>query len=160
MSMSLMDAPKFDARKARRNQALAITGVVLVILAAISFGLYKIDKPWQLWNWSSDHRVNVFLETIEGGDLEKAFGLWNNDPSWQQHPIRYKDYDFTQFSKDWGQASDYGKIRSHQIIMATTVGNGTVMGVDINGGKTPIFLRVDSKNKTIGFSPVELYTGP
>jgi hypothetical protein len=35
-----------------------------------------------------------------------------------------------------------------------------VIGVNINGGKTPIFLRVDSKSKTIGFSPVELYLGP
>ncbi len=43
---------------------------------------------------------------------------------------------------------------------AKTVGNGVVMGVNINGGKTPIFLRVDHKSKTIGFSPVELYTGP
>jgi hypothetical protein len=158
--MTLLDAPKFDAKKARVKQNLAIAGVVIVVLAAILFGMYKLDKPWQLWNWSADHRVSGFLETIEGGDLEKAFGQWNNDPDWKQHEARYKDYDFTQFSKDWGPASDYGKIRSHQLIMATSVGNGTVMGVNINGGKTPIFLRVDSKAKTIGFSPVELYTGP
>ena len=129
--MTLLDAPKFDARKANLNRNLGIAGVTLVVLAALSFGLYKLDKPWQLWNWSSDRRVNTFLETIEGGDLEKAFGQWNNDPNWKQHEAQYKDYDFTQFTKDWGQASDYGKIRSHQIIMATTVGNGTVMGVDI-----------------------------
>ena len=34
------------------------------------------------------------------------------------------------------------------------------MGVDVNGGKTPIFLRVDHKTDEIGFSPVELYVGP
>jgi hypothetical protein len=35
-----------------------------------------------------------------------------------------------------------------------------VLGVDINGGKTPLFLRVDNASGTLGFSPVELYTGP
>jgi hypothetical protein len=158
--MTLLDAPKYDAKKARLIRNLSIAGVSAVVLGAILVGMFLLDKPWQLWNWRSDHSVNTFLETIEAGDLQKAYGLWNNDPNWQQHPDEYKAYDYTQFQKDWGPASDYGKIRSHEIIMATTVGNGVVMGVDINGGKTPIFLRVDHKSRTIGFSPVELYTGP
>jgi hypothetical protein len=158
--MTLLDAPKYDAKKARLVRNLTIAGISVVVLAAILFGMFMLDRPWQLWNWPSDHRVNNFLATVESGDLQKAYGLWNNDPNWRQHPAQYKAYDFTQFQKDWGPASDYGKIRSHEIIVATTVGNGVVMGVNINGGKTPIFLRVDHKTKTIGFSPVELYTGP
>jgi hypothetical protein len=158
--MTLLDAPAYDAKRARLIRNLSITGVVAVVIAAILLGMYLLDRPWWLWNWASDHRVNTFLSTVESGDLQKAYGLWNNDPDWQQHADQYKAYDFTQFQKDWGPASDYGVIHSHNIIMATTVGNGVVMGVDINGGKTPIFLRVDHKTKTIGFSPVELYTGP
>jgi len=36
-----------------------------------------------------------------------------------------------------------------------------IIGVYVNGntGK-PLFLRMDSGTKTIGFSPVELYSGP
>jgi hypothetical protein len=158
--MTLLDAPKYDAKKARLMRNLTITGVSVVVIAAILVGMFFLDLPWWLWNWPSDHRVNSFLTTVESGNLEQAYGQWNNDPNWKQHLDQYKGYDFTQFQKDWGPASDYGVIRSHSIVMAKTVGNGVVMGVDINGGKTPIFLRVDNKNKTIGFSPVELYSGP
>jgi hypothetical protein len=152
LPMTLLDAPAYDAKKARLIRNIVITVLVVVAVGGIA--------TFFLWNWPAEHRVNNFLSTIESGDLKKAFGEWNNDPSWEQHPSQYKDYDFTQFQKDWGSSSDYGVIRSHNIIVAKTVGNGVVMGVDINGGKTPIFLRVDHKTKTIGFSPVELYTGP
>lgn len=158
--MTLMDAPKFDVRREKRNRNLLITGVVVVVLAAIAIGSWAVEVPWQIWHWPSDHRVNTFLATVESGDLDKAYGLWNNDPDWKQHPEQYKAYDFATFQKDWGPASDYGVIKSHKIVIAHRVGNGVVMGVNINGGKTPIFLRVDSKTKTIGFSPVELYLGP
>ncbi len=158
--MTLMDAPKFDVRREQRNRNLLIAGVVIVVLVAVGIASWSLDMPWQIWHWPQDHRVNNFLSTVQSGDLQKAFGLWNNDPNWQQHPDQYKAYGFTDFQKDWGPASDYGVIKSHTIVIAHRVGNGVVMGVNINGGKTPIFLRVDNKTKTIGFSPVELYLGP
>ncbi len=150
--MTLMDAPQYDARKARLIRNITVTTVIVIVVGAIA--------TWLLWNWPAEHRVNRFLQTVESGDLQKAYGVWNNDPNWQQHPDQYKNYDFSQFQKDWGPSSDYGVIRTHNIIVAKTVGNGVVMGVNINGGKTPLFLRVDHKSKQIGFSPVELYTGP
>lgn len=150
--MTLLDAPKYDAARARLKRNIVIALIVVVVLGA--FG------TWWFWDWPEEHRVNNFLATVESGDLAKAYGMWNHDPEWQQHPDKYKNYDFTQFQKDWGIGSDYGQIKSHTITIAKTVGNGVVMGVDINGGKTPIFLRVDHKTKEIGFSPVELYVGP
>jgi len=158
--MTLLDAPQFNARRERRNRNLLLTGVIILLVGAIAVVSWAAEMPWQVWHWPSDHRVNQFLGTVESGDLQKAYGLWNNDPDWQQHPDRYKAYDITQFQKDWGPSSDYGVIKSHSIVVAHRVGNGVVMGVNINGGKTPIFLRVDNKAKTIGFSPVELYLGP
>ncbi|HEX5236203.1 MAG TPA: hypothetical protein VFW25_12835 [Silvibacterium sp.] len=157
--MTLMDAPKYNASRENRNRNLGIAAVVILIVAFAAGISFYLDMPWQLWHLPSDHRVNQFFSAIEGGNLQKAYALWNNDPNWQQHPTQYSVYNFDQFQKDWGPASDYGVIKSHKIIVAKTVGNGVVMGVDINGGKTPIFLRVDH-TKTIGFSPVELYTGP
>jgi hypothetical protein len=157
--MALMDAPQYNARRENRNRNLGIAAVAILIIGFAGGISYYLDMPWQLWHWPSDHRVNQFFSSIESGNLQKAYALWNHDPNWQQHPQQYSSYDFTQFQKDWGPASDYGVIKSHQIIVAKTVGNGVVMGVDINGGKTPIFLRVDHSG-TIGFSPVELYTGP
>ena len=155
-----MDAPKFDVRREKRNRNLLITSIVVVVFGLIVLGSWAVEVPWQIWHWPSDHRVNNFLAAVESGDFQKAFGLWNNDPNWQQHPDQYKAYDFAAFQKDWGPASDYGVIKSHKIVIAHRVGNGVVMGLNINGGKTPIFLRVDNKSKTIGFSPVELYLGP
>ncbi len=150
--MTLMDAPRYNAARARTTRNVVIALIVVVVLGA--FG------TWWFWDWPEEHRVNNFLATVESGDLNKAFAMWNNDPEWQQHKDRYIGYSFDQFQKDWGTGSDYGQIKSHKITITKTVGNGVVMGVTINGGKTPIFLRVDHKTKDIGFSPVELYVGP
>ncbi|MFZ0663501.1 MAG: hypothetical protein WAM66_12465 [Acidobacteriaceae bacterium] len=158
--MTLMDAPQYNMRRERRNRNLGITAIVIVVIAFVALISFYLDTPWQLWHWPADHKVNQFFSAVESGNLQKAYALWNNDPNWQQHAQQYSAYDFSQFQKDWGSASDYGVIKSHKIIVAKSVGNGVVMGVDINGGKTPLFLRTDNKTGTIGFSPVELYTGP
>jgi hypothetical protein len=150
--MTLMDAPKYNAERAKLIRNLTIAAIVVLLVGG--FGVF-----W-FWSWPAEHRVNNFMATVESGDLSKAFALWNRDPDWQKHPQQYVAYDFDRFQKDWGPMSDYGKIRSHKILMAKSVGNGTVVGLNINGGKTPMFLRVDDKTKQIGFSPVELYVGP
>ncbi len=150
--MTLLDAPRYNAERARiiRNSILITLGVV--VLGAVLAVLF--------WDWPEQHRVNNFFSLVQKGDLDKAYGAWNNDPDWRQHTDRYTGYTFADFQKDWGPSSDYGVIRSHKIEITKTVGNGVVMGVDVNGGKTPLFLRVDHRTKEIGFSPVELYVGP
>lgn len=150
--MTLLDAPSYNARRARiiRNSIIGVI-IAIVVLAICT---------WWFWNWPAEHRVNRFFAAVESGNLPKAYGIWNNDPDWKQHPDRYKAYDFAKFQQDWGPSSDYGVIKSHKIVIDKSVGNGVVMGVDINGGKTPLFLRVDNKSKQIGFSPIELYVGP
>lgn len=150
--MTLLDAPAYNARRARLIRNVVI--IALCVVVALGIGV------WWFWDWPAQHRVNNFLAALEAGDFNKAYGIWNHDPAWQQHPDRYKLYDFNQFQKDWGPAGDYGVIKSHEITITKTVGNGVVMGVNINGGKTPLFLRVDHKSKQIGFSPIELYVGP
>lgn len=158
--MTLLDAPQFNLRRERRNRNLGIAAIIILIIAFFAAISFYLDTPWQLWHWPSDHKVNQFFSAVEAGNMNKAYGIWNNDPKWQQHPQQYSSYDFTQFQKDWGPASDYGVIKSHKLVVAKSVGNGVVIGVDINGGKTPLFLRVDNASGTIGFSPVELYMGP
>lgn len=150
--MTLLDAPSYNARRAKLMRNVGIAVAVLIVVLAVCV--------WWFWDWPEEHRVNRFLGAIEAKDFTTAFADWNNDPQWQQHPDKYKTYDFNRFQQDWGPASDYGVIRSHQIMMAKTVGNGVVLGLTLNGGKTPIFLRVDHATKQIGFSPFELYTGP
>lgn len=160
--MTLLDAPKFDEKAAKRNRQIWIGALIAFVVVLIVYVVLwnTVFHTFEFWAWPAEHRLSTFLKTIESGDLAAAYGQWNHDPDWQQHKQKYSAYDFDQFTKDWGPMSDYGKIRSHQILMAKSYGNGIVIGVDINGGKTPLFLRVDSKTKEIGFSPVELYVGP
>ena len=158
--MTLLDAPSFDARRARMTRTLSISGVVVLAVAFSGTILYLLERPWQFWHWPSDHKVNQFMAAVEGGDLNKAYGLWNHDVNWQQHPQQYQPYGINEFTKDWGPSSDYGTIKSHTIFISHRVGNGVVIGLYVNGNSKPLFLRVDSKSKTIGFSPVELYSGP
>jgi hypothetical protein len=87
----------------------------------------------------------------------KAYGLWTQDSEWQQHPERYKAYGFDRFQQDWGGGSKYGQIRSYKFALSRSWGNGVIIGVDINGGETPVFLWVDRRTKKIDFSPVDLY---
>ncbi len=159
--MTLMDAPAFNARRAQTVRTLSIAGVVVAVVALAGTLLWILQVPWQFWHWPSDHRVNQFLATVESGDLNKAYGLWNHDPNWQQHPQQYQPYGISDFTKDWGPSSDYGTIKSHRIFVSHRAGNGVIIGLYINGDTSkPLFLRVDSATKTIGFSPVELYSGP
>lgn len=158
--MTLLDAPPFNQRRAKLIRRLSITAVVVVCVIFFGAIFFTLDVPWQLWNWPSDHRINVFLNDVQAGNMQKAYAEWNNDPNWQKHPELYKLYDFNSFMRDWGPYSDYGVIKSHKVVVAKRVGNGVIMGVDINGGSTPIFLRVDNASKEIGFSPIELYVGP
>jgi hypothetical protein len=160
--MTLLDAPKFDEKADKRNRkigigALIAFGVVILVYVVLWTTVFH---SFEFWAWPAEHRLNSFMKTVEAGDFNQAYAMWNNDPQWQQHKEKYSVYDFDQFNKDWGPMSDYGKIRSHQIVMAKSYGNGVVIGIYINGGKTPLFMRVDDKTKQIGFSPVELYVGP
>jgi hypothetical protein len=148
-TMTLMDAPKYDAVCERRHKHIVIAVFVLAVLSALG--------AWWFWNWPEEHCVSNFLTTVESGNLTKAYGLWNQDPAWQQHPERYKAYGFDRFQQDWGSGSPWGHIRSHKFILSRSWGNGVIEGLDINGNKTPVFLWVDRKTKAISFSPVELY---
>ena len=159
--MTLMDAPAFDARRARRVRTLAIAGVVVFVAAFFGTIFWLLEVPWQVWHWPADHRINQFMAAVQSDDMAKAYGLWNHDPNWQQHPQEYQPYDFASFQKDWGpQNQDYGAIHSHLLFIAHRVGNGVVVGMYINGVQKPLFLRVDNRTKTIGFSPVELSREP
>ena len=93
---------------------------------------------------------------IEAKDYSHAYALWNSDPDWQQHLDRYKLYTFDQFKKDWGPSGDYGVITKAKIVVTKEYGSGVVIGVRVNDNPKILFLWVEKKSKTIGYSPVEL----
>lgn len=146
--MVLLDAPRYDARKARIRR-----NIIVGIIVAIPFVAFF---TWYWWNWPEEHRVDLFFQALEAKDYPKAFGIWNVDPDWQQHPDRYKLYPYGQFESDWGPSGEYGVITRAKILVSKQYGSGVVIGVRVNGDMKTLFLWVERKSKTIGFSPVQL----
>lgn len=126
--MTLLDAPGYDAARVRRTRlvGIAAVGVLLVTVIVVIAG----------WNWPSEHRVDRFLTAIEAQDYVKAFGIWNNDAHWQEHAARYDVYPFKRFLTDWGPASEYGLLREHRILYATShLGKVTLVAVRLRGSR-------------------------
>jgi len=166
--MTLLDAPKFDTARAHRR-SLWIRGIfagLLVFLVGMwLFTGHPTDFPWNWWTyWAGERDVNQFLQAVENKDMRRAYGIWQNDYDWQQHPDRYKNYPFDRFAEDWGPDSmdnDYGTVSSHRIVARKLSGNQLIVGSMINGRKSkPLFLAFDKKQHTLGFSPFELTISP
>jgi hypothetical protein len=168
--MTLLDAPKFDEARDRRNRLLLSSGAGLLFVLFISWWLVAgrpVDWPWN-WNGYLFGRltVNHFLSDVEKNDLAAAYGVWIHDRDWQQHASKYETYPFSRFQQDWSSSSpdnEYGAIQSHNIALAGRYGNGILIATLINGRKSKALnLDYDPKNHTLAFSPpgVELYLGP
>ncbi len=85
--MTLLNAPEFDERKENRNRNILVgSGIFIALLAVLTVGGFMLGHGWLFMNLPTEHHVKVFLSTVESGDYSKAYGIWNNDPNWQQHP--------------------------------------------------------------------------
>ena len=148
--MTLFEAPAYDASREKRNRMILISLLVLLVIAAI--------LGWEFRHWRSEHLVNQFFTAIEHNDLKKAYGIWNNDPDWEKHPERYKEFPFVKFELAWGPASEWGTIRSHKILAALTTKErtGVILAVQINDRTENAFLIYNKKDGTVDFSPVEI----
>lgn len=168
--MTLLDAPIYDERRARRRSVIFYT--TLGTLAVLFIGWWlaagrPVDWPWT-WdaNLLGRSAVNRFLTAVEQNNLPKAYGIWMHDPAWQQHPAKYKTYSFDRFQEDFSSQSpdnEYGAIKSHRIAAARMYGNTLLVAILVNGRKSgALNLDYDPKSKTLNFSPpgVALYLGP
>lgn len=162
--MTLMDAPKYDAARARRRSEWiwGTLGCLVVFVVGMWFFTGRpIDYPWTWWTyWAGERDVNQFLQAVENNDLNRAYGIWRNDYDWRQHQDRYATYPYDRFAHDWGQDSsdnEYGTISSHRIVVRKLAGSVLIVGAMINGRKSkPLFLAYDRSDHTLTFSPFEL----
>jgi hypothetical protein len=151
MSSILFDAQPYDQAGERRRRiwiACAIVAVI-VIAALLWFNRY----------WPEQRRVEQFFAQLQNQNFEAAYGLWMNDPNWKQHPGQYKRYDFEKFSQDWGPSGEWGPIHSYKIVGAQKPrpnASGVVVGVRVNQRKGLCSVRVEFKDKSLGFSPDEM----
>jgi len=148
--MTLLNAPVYDRTLAKRRRNLVI-GIILFCAIAYFVGFF-------CWNLPAEHRVNQFFAAVETQDFSKAFGIWNNDPDWQEHTQRYaKDgYPYGRFVVDWGRSGDYGRITSHKVLHSISYGNSTLLAVEINGRKEALALAVTKSTHAMNFSPFNL----
>jgi hypothetical protein len=166
--MTLMDAPKYDAARSRRISITiwgTLGGFFVLLIGLWLFTGRPVDYPWTWWAyWAGERDVNQFLQAVESNDLNRAYGIWNNDYDWRRHPEKYATYSFDRFTEAWGSDStenDYGIFKSHEVVARKIWGSGLVVGLLINGRKSdPLFLIYDRKSHTLGNSPVQLSLDP
>jgi hypothetical protein len=153
--MGLLDAKEYDPRPRQRLVRLIVAALIIVILAVAGF----YEWPY----YQARGVVNKFFAAVEAKDFEKAYGLWNADPDWKQHPDRYSAYTLNQFVLDWGPSSSYGVITRHSIECLTQPPKkafksptGVIVVIKINNRADPqddVDLWVEKKTGSIGFSP-------
>jgi hypothetical protein len=138
--MSLMDAPVYDDRRARRNQALLIgTLSLLGLLIVLTLLGYILGHGWFFSNLPAEHKVSEFYSALEAKNYAKAYGIYENDPNWQQHPDKYSGYPLSRFTEDWTKYSPVdGPITSHHIDVSKTdgtgpFGSGIIVASTVNG---------------------------
>ena len=144
--MSLLDAPEYDPAPDRRKRNLLIGSLVsVVVLFLLTVGGYAMGHGWLFTNLPAEHRVNTFFNALEARDYNKAFAIYNNDPDWQQHPDKYKDYPETRFQEDWAtQDPIKGPVNSYHVDISRTDGDGfwgtgIIVAVTVNG-KQRVFM--------------------
>lgn len=154
--MTLLNAPQYNAHRENRNRNLLVgTAIVVALSALLCVGGYLLGHGWFFSNLPVEHRINVFLTTLQNKDYGKAYGIWMNDPHWEQHPQKY-DYKVQRFTEDWTTASDWGPITSHHVDISKRDGSGIIIAVTVNHSNKKLFLWYEKSSGTLTYSPLEL----
>jgi hypothetical protein len=154
--MTLLNAPAYDARRETLKRNVLIgTSAVVAVLGVLAVLGYVLGHGWLFTNLPVEHKVGVFMQTVQDGDYAKAYGIWQNDPEWQQHPQRY-DYKLPRFTEDWTTASDWGgPVKSYHIDVSKRDKTGVVVAVRINGTKK-FFIKYEKADGTLSYFPNEI----
>ena len=118
----------------QRPPFLFALGAALIVLLLYRFG--NIREEWV---------VKRFLGELKAGDFQKAYQTWGPTAG----------YPYSEFMADWGGNGYYGKIHEFKIEGSQSEGTGVVVEVEFSHLKKPVFLWVERKTHTLGFSPIE-----
>ena len=149
--MTLMDAQQYDESRDRRRRNLIIIGVLVVMFVA-----------WVIYhfrNYPERHAAANFFSALQQQNVEQAYGLWMKDPEWKQHPAKYSNYSFGDFSQDWGPSGEWGIIKSYDVDCSYSSGSGVIVQVTVNKRKEHTYVWVDKSDKTLHFTPNDIDCG-
>jgi hypothetical protein len=153
--MTLLNAPEYDSRRETRNRNLLIgAGVLVALFVLLGVGGFLLGHGWLFSNIPIEHKVDAFFTALEAKDYGKAFGIYTNDPDWQQHPDKHKDYPLQRFTEDWTTESPVnGPILSHHVDISKTdgtgaFGSGVIVAVRVNGDHK-LFMWYERKDGTL-----------
>jgi len=151
----LMDAPAYDpARDDRRRNIIIGIIVSVLFLGAVALAGYVSGHGWLFTNEGYEHRVNNFFDALETKDYSKAYGIYYNDPDWQQHAAKYSSYPLARFTDDWTTDSPINApITSHHVDKSVSAGSGyfgtgIIVATTVNSDHK-IFLYVNRADKTM-----------
>jgi hypothetical protein len=135
----LLDAkPPKPVGKFRRYVPLPVQILlVLVLLGIVGFLTYHF------WNFRQERALARFLTTIEQGNYQQAYRLWQPPQS----------YTYANFLSGWGPQGDYGKIQSFEILDSESKGQSVLVTVRINGQDPPLKLIVKTKSGGLAYAP-------
>ena len=157
--MALLDAKEYDPRPAQRMWRLIGVAVLVVVVGLIAWRVFRFTPYTSV--------INKFFDAIERKDFETAYGIYNGDPDWRQHPAKYDKYTLSQFMLDWGPSGEYGTITSHKIDCVTQPDtkefhspSGVIVVAIVNNQSKTMSLWVEKGSKTITTSPFTVECHP
>ena len=140
--MTLLNAPAYDERKERlKNASLIGAAITFALLVVLTLAGYIAGHGWLFSNLPAEHRVSTFFAALQAKDYPRAFAIYNNDPDWQQHPDKYKDYPEASFQEDWSRHDPIeGPVNTYHVDISRTDGEGTfgtgiIVAVTVNEKK-------------------------
>ena len=153
--MDLMDAPAYDPTRDNRRRNMIIGVIVaILLLGAVGLAGFVSGHGWLYSNLGYEHRVNNFFDALQARTTAKAYGIYYNDPDWQQHPDKYSGYPLARFTQDWTTDSPInGPITWHHVDKSVSAGSGyfgtgVIVAVRTNGDHK-IFMYVNRADKTM-----------
>ena len=158
--MTLLNAPAFDEQKEnRKRNILAGSGITLALLVVLAVAGFLMGHGWLFMNLPVEHKVNAFLSALQVQDYPKAYGIFYNDPDWQQHPNKFKDYPLQRFTEDFTTESNWkSPVTSFHIGCSKRDNSGTAVAATVNGG-TNLTLKYQRSDGTLSFFPFDLSCG-
>ncbi|MBO0910639.1 MAG: hypothetical protein J2P13_02505 [Acidobacteria bacterium] len=149
--MTLLDAQQFDEARARRRRNL----IIAIVLA----GLVAAWLGYHLRHFPERRAADKFFSALAHQNIEGAYALWLQDPDWKQHPGKYSNYTFSDFYQDWGPASEWGRIGSHEINCSYSTASGVIVEATLNHRAERAYVWVDKSDRTLHFSPNQIECG-